>query len=94
MNTWRQDALYIVDGKEAPADTLKTLNPNDIESITVLKDQSAVAKYGEKGKNGVILITLKNKRTSALTPHGYLALNSMMKVEPVAAAAVMILAKK
>jgi TonB-dependent SusC/RagA subfamily outer membrane receptor len=79
--------LYIVDGKEAPADTMKTLNPNDIESITVLKEESSTAKYGEKGRNGVILITLKNKRTSALTLHGYLALNSMMKVEPVNAAA-------
>jgi TonB-dependent SusC/RagA subfamily outer membrane receptor len=86
--------LYIVDGKEAPPDTLKTLNPNDIESITVLKEQSSVAKYGEKGRNGVILITLKNKRTSALTPHGYLALNSMMKVEPMNTAAGMIPAKK
>jgi TonB-dependent SusC/RagA subfamily outer membrane receptor len=73
---------------------LKTLNPDDIMSITVLKDQSAVAKYGEKGRNGVILITLKNKRTSAVTRYGYLALNSMMKAEPVNAAADMILAKK
>jgi len=65
--------LYIVDGKEATADTLKTLNPDDIMSITVLKDQSAVAKYGEKGRNGVILITLKNKRTSAVTRYGWVS---------------------
>jgi TonB-dependent SusC/RagA subfamily outer membrane receptor len=42
---------------------LKKLNPNDIMSITVLKDQSAVAKYGEKGRNGVLIITLKTKHT-------------------------------
>jgi TonB-dependent SusC/RagA subfamily outer membrane receptor len=86
--------LYIVDGKDAPADTLKTLNPDDIESITVLKDQSGIARYGEKGKNGVILITLKTKRTSAVTPHGYLTMNSMMKDGPLNAAADAILAKK
>ena len=35
------------------------INPNDIESITVLKDKSATEVYGDKGKNGVIIITLK-----------------------------------
>jgi len=38
---------------------LNTLNPNDIESITVLKDASATAIYGSRGANGVILITTK-----------------------------------
>ncbi len=51
--------LFIVDGKEAHSDTLKTLNPNRIESITVLKDSSAIEKYGEEGRNGVILIHMK-----------------------------------
>ena len=36
-----------------------TLIPNTVESITVLKDKSATDKYGEKGKSGVIEITLK-----------------------------------
>ena len=36
-----------------------TLNPNDIESIEVLKDASSTAIYGSSGANGVILITTK-----------------------------------
>jgi beta-lactamase regulating signal transducer with metallopeptidase domain len=51
--------LFIVDGKEAGADTLKTLNPNQIMWIRVLKDSLDTEKYGEKGKNGVILIHTK-----------------------------------
>ena len=39
---------------------LATINPNDIESVTVLKDASATAIYGSRGANGVILITTKS----------------------------------
>lgn len=51
--------LFIVDGKEVSADEIKNISPNSILSINVLKDESAFKKYGEKGKNGVIEITLK-----------------------------------
>ncbi len=52
--------LYIVDGVEVKEnDALKNMNPNDIESISVLKDAQSTAIYGDKGKNGVILITTK-----------------------------------
>lgn len=51
--------LIIYDGKELAS--TKTISPNDIESITVLKDKSAVDTYGEKGKNGVIVIVSKEK---------------------------------
>ena len=40
---------------------LENINPNDIESIDVLKDKSAISIYGTEGKNGVILITSKKK---------------------------------
>lgn len=55
--------LFIVDGVEMPhhAAPLENINPNDIESISVVKDAAARAIYGEKGKNGVILITMKKK---------------------------------
>ncbi len=57
--------LFIVDGKEIGKDEYKKLNTDDIESISVLKNKSSVATWGEKGKNGVILITTKkNKATS------------------------------
>ena len=50
--------LYVVDG--IPFDgALASLNPNDIESLTVLKDAAACALYGTRGANGVILITTK-----------------------------------
>ena len=69
------EPLYVVDGfiyfKDAANNTtgigaiegslnpLATINPNDIESIEVLKDVSATAIYGSRGANGVILITTK-----------------------------------
>lgn len=51
------DPLYIVDG--VPVDGLDFLNPNDIESINVLKDAASSAIYGSRGANGVVLITTK-----------------------------------
>ena len=54
--------LIIIDGKEAgQAINLDSLDPNTIESINVLKGPSAEKAYGEKGKNGVVEITLKKK---------------------------------
>ena len=44
---------------QEPTNPLMTLNPNDIESITVLKDASSTAIYGSRGANGVIVITTK-----------------------------------
>ncbi len=52
--------LLIVDGEEVPNFMLKEINPNRIESISVLKDHSAVKTYGKKGENGVIIVTLKS----------------------------------
>ena len=51
------DPLYVVDG--FPVDNISYLNPSDIESMEVLKDASATAIYGNRGANGVILITTK-----------------------------------
>ncbi len=51
--------LYIVDGSEVTPAVMGALNPDKIEGITVLKDKSATELYGEKGMNGVVLITLK-----------------------------------
>ena len=56
--------LYIMDGKEITPAILAALNPSSIEGMTVLKDKSAVELYGEKGKNGVVLITLKDQPQS------------------------------
>lgn len=52
-----------VEGGTTAKNPLIFLNPNDIESITVLKDASAAAIYGSRGANGVILITTKSGRS-------------------------------
>ena len=52
--------LVYLDGKKFTGD-LNNLNPNEIESINVLKNQSATSKYGEMGKNGVIEIFTKTE---------------------------------
>ena len=49
-----------VEGSSTPKNPLAFLNPNDIESITILKDASSAAIYGSRGANGVILITTKS----------------------------------
>jgi len=53
--------LYILNGTEISEEEMKLIDPNKIESIDVLKDKSAESIYGEKGKNGVVVITLKKK---------------------------------
>jgi TonB-dependent SusC/RagA subfamily outer membrane receptor len=53
--------LYILNGDEISEEEMKLIDPNKIESISVLKDKSAETIYGEKGKNGVIVITLKKQ---------------------------------
>ena len=53
------DPLYVVDG--VPFDgSLSSINPADIESMTILKDASAGALYGARGANGVVMITTKS----------------------------------
>ncbi|WP_339916329.1 M56 family metallopeptidase [Yeosuana marina] len=53
--------LYILDGKEITTDEMNDINPDKIDSISVLKGESATKKYGDKGKNGVVIITLKKE---------------------------------
>jgi TonB-linked SusC/RagA family outer membrane protein len=60
------DPLYVIDGVqirvgggEGSQDVANLLNPNDIESVTILKDPSLTALYGSEGSNGVIVITTK-----------------------------------
>jgi TonB family protein len=50
---------YVLDGAPSDEATVKALLPDAIESVSVLKDESATIHYGEKGKNGVVLITTK-----------------------------------
>src|SRR5690606_17753422 len=51
--------LYVIDGVPMSSDRFRSLNPNDIESVTVLKDAGATAIYGNRGANGVIDVKTK-----------------------------------
>lgn len=51
------DPLYIVDG--VPTQDISSMNPNDIESISVLKDAGAASIYGSRASNGVIIVSTK-----------------------------------
>ena len=57
------DPLYVVDG--VVMNDFAMMNPNDIESIEVLKDASATAIYGARGANGVIMVTTKRGLSGA-----------------------------
>jgi TonB-linked SusC/RagA family outer membrane protein len=57
--------LYVLDGVPLPSGDFATLNPDDFESITVLKDASAAALYGARGGLGVIVITSKKGRAGS-----------------------------
>ncbi len=66
------DPLYIIDG--VPTQDPSQINPNDIESIQVLKDAAAASIYGTRAANGVIIITTKQGKVgrTTITYEGYL----------------------
>lgn len=59
------DPLYVVDG--VPQTTISNLNPNDIQSIEVLKDAASAAIYGSRGSNGVVIVTTKRGKNGKPT---------------------------
>ena len=71
--------LYVVDG--FPTDNIQTLNPNDIETMDILKDASATAIYGSRGSNGVIIINTKRGKAGRtnITFDTYYGLQSVLK---------------
>jgi len=75
------EPLYVVDGFALAGDP-NAINPNDIQSIEVLKDASATAIYGSRGANGVVLITTKSGRAgrSEVTFDSYYAIQKVNKV--------------
>lgn len=60
------EPLYVVDGLPVGTQLGPNYNPNDIESITVLKDAASTAIYGARGSNGVVLITTKSAKDGQL----------------------------
>ena len=88
FNDGGNDPLIVIDGLAMDNTTLKgvtnplqMVNPNDIESFTVLKDASATAIYGSRGSNGVIIITTKKGRTNQKPQVSYNASASLSKVK-------------
>ncbi|MEL6850896.1 MAG: TonB-dependent receptor plug domain-containing protein [Bacteroidota bacterium] len=54
------EPLYVIDGIPMKAEGLKQVEPNEIEMVSVLKNQAATAIYGSSGENGVVIISTKN----------------------------------
>ena len=83
------DPLYVIDGLAIDNNNLKgtsnvlaMINPNDIESFTVLKDASATAIYGSRASNGVIIITTKKGRAGqrpTVTYNGDITVSTIQK---------------
>ena len=65
------DPLIVIDGLPLTGVNLSSINPNDIESFSVLKDASATAIYGSRGANGVIIITTKKGRKEYSLDYDY-----------------------
>ena len=76
--------LYVVDGMPMEAADINSINPNDIESTTILKDGSAAAIYGARSANGVILLTTKSgsERVPTVSFNSYYGIQSFNKFIP------------
>lgn len=61
------DPLYVIDGVPMSTSDFASINANDIEYMSILKDASATAIYGSRGSNGVILVTTKKGKTGKTT---------------------------
>ncbi|KAF2328960.1 vWA domain-containing protein [Flavobacterium ginsenosidimutans] len=57
----KNEPMYIVDGVKMKANQMSKINPNDIDNVSVLKDQAATSIYGNKASNGVVVISTKNE---------------------------------
>ena len=73
-------ALVVIDGVPSQTDnTLSSINPKDIENITILKDAASTALYGSRGANGVVLVTTKKgaKGKARISFEGRFGVNQM-----------------
>ena len=65
--------LFILDGVPVEASTFNAISPNDIESVSVLKDASATSIYGARAANGVVVITTKRGKQAGEAKIGFTA---------------------
>ncbi|MDR0891917.1 MAG: carboxypeptidase-like regulatory domain-containing protein [Mediterranea sp.] len=61
------DPLWVIDGVIVGNRSDNSLNPNDIESMTILKDAASTAIYGSQGANGVVVVTTKRAKSDRVT---------------------------
>lgn len=74
------DPLLVIDGLPLDGVSLSTINPNDIESFSILKDAASTAIYGSRGSNGVILITTKKgSKRLRVSLNAYTTVNTLAK---------------
>ena len=80
--TYGNDPLVIIDGVQDG--NIGSLNPNQIQSIEVLKDAAALSVYGSKGANGVILVTTKNGTAgkARISYNGFVSFDQVRKKLP------------
>ncbi len=74
--------LFIIDGAYSTSDNFRSLNPNDIESVTTLKDAGSTAQYGNRGANGVIIIKTKNGNFNQKLRIGYRGVIGQTRIQP------------
>lgn len=75
------EPLFIIDGAPVDQDNFRSLNPNEIASISVLKDAGATAIYGNRGANGVIIITTKSGSFDTKMEIGYMGLFGLSQLQ-------------
>ena len=77
-----QKPLFILDGEVISESVMKVIDPSKIESINILKDQAAVAVFGEKGKAGVVQITTKKGAAGEQLADGRIVIKGRAIEEP------------
>ncbi len=75
--------LYIVDGKEVKAEDIKKIDPSAIKTVDVFKGEKAIEEYGEKAKNGVVIISTGKGDMNSATPSKVKIKIKTGKVSPV-----------
>lgn len=75
------EPLYIIDGVPMNSDNFRSINPNDIANIAVLKDSGATAIYGNRGANGVIVVTTKKGSFESPLAISYSGISSFTQMQ-------------
>ncbi len=75
---YQTSPLILIDGFEATTDNLARLQPDDIESFSILKDASATVLYGARGANGIIMVTTKSGREGPVSLNARIDVNTAM----------------